>query len=376
MAVKDVKGSVVNVAGQMSRARVDVVTAIVVAPIRMASVEVANQEKRKTTIATIGCNSGDRGSDLSHAVVTVLVVLWRDIDDTEEKGGVIRTWWANSAPEDWGGASVMRFGGVRIESRGCREESDSKGVVIVERTPAVPVWVWAVKGDPRIRGKRFASSSACFYEGKQAGKGGWEREASIDEKGGQLVKAMAECVDVEEEQANITGHCGDVGWRVWDFPPGKYWEEEGDAVEGDAAVFSVGEADWEAGCTGCGAEPGTGSPRMGRWEVSVPVLFIIVGAGDWLGDAVMEMEVVGGVAEDCWCEGAAPVCTMLTWDSRSDWCCNTAVSWRICAPCSITNAWSDLVSALTVLVSATIPTSFSTMDWRPASWALIAGSVL
>lgn len=100
MAVKDVKGSVVNVAGQMSRARVDVVTAIVVAPIRMASVEVANQEKRKTTIATIGCNSGDRGSDLSHAVVTVLVVLWRDIDDTEEKGGVIRTWWANSAPED------------------------------------------------------------------------------------------------------------------------------------------------------------------------------------------------------------------------------------------------------------------------------------
>ena len=33
----------------------------------------------------------------------------------------------------------MRFGGVRIESRGCREESDSKGVVIVERTPAVPV---------------------------------------------------------------------------------------------------------------------------------------------------------------------------------------------------------------------------------------------
>ena len=100
MAVKDVKGSVVNVAGQMSRARVDVVTAIVVAPIRMASVEVANQEKRKTTIATIGCNSGDRGSDLSQAVVTVLVVLWRDIDDTEEKGGVIRTWWANSAPED------------------------------------------------------------------------------------------------------------------------------------------------------------------------------------------------------------------------------------------------------------------------------------
>ena len=49
-----------------------------------------------------------------------------------------------------------------------------------------------------------------------------EREASIDEKGGQLVKAMAESVDVEEEQANIAGHCGDVGWRVWDFPPGKY----------------------------------------------------------------------------------------------------------------------------------------------------------
>ena len=45
MAVKDVKGSVVNVAGQMSRARVDVVTAIVVSPIRMASVEVANQEE-------------------------------------------------------------------------------------------------------------------------------------------------------------------------------------------------------------------------------------------------------------------------------------------------------------------------------------------
>jgi len=100
MAVKDVKGSVVNVAGQMPRARVDVVTAVVVAPIRMASVEVANQEKRKTTIVTIRSNSGDRGSDLSHAVVTVLVVLWRDIDDAEKKSGVTRTWWANSAPED------------------------------------------------------------------------------------------------------------------------------------------------------------------------------------------------------------------------------------------------------------------------------------
>ena len=46
--------------------------------------------------------------------------------------------------------------------------------------------------------------------------------------------------------------------------------------------------------------------------MSVPVLFIIVGAGDWLGDAVIKMEVVGGAAGDCWCEGAAPVCTMLT----------------------------------------------------------------
>ena len=33
----------------------------------------------------------------------------------------------------------MRFGGVRIESGGGREEGDSKGIVIVECTPAVPV---------------------------------------------------------------------------------------------------------------------------------------------------------------------------------------------------------------------------------------------
>ena len=33
----------------------------------------------------------------------------------------------------------MRFGRVRIESRGGRKKSDSEGIVIVQRAPAVPV---------------------------------------------------------------------------------------------------------------------------------------------------------------------------------------------------------------------------------------------
>ena len=53
MAVKDVKGSVVNVAGQMSRARVDVVTAIVVSPIWMVSVKSPTKRRGSSTIATI-----------------------------------------------------------------------------------------------------------------------------------------------------------------------------------------------------------------------------------------------------------------------------------------------------------------------------------
>jgi hypothetical protein len=220
--VQDVETLVVEEAGEVAGARVEIVTAVVIPPVWVTRVEVANHQKGHSRIGS--CDGQDGVGDVLHAVIAVSVILWRYVGDGEEESGVSWARWTDSAPEDGRRASMVGLERKRFESAGRREKGDGEGFMIVEGATTVAIGVRAINGDPRVRREGSTPSSACLDEGKQAWEGRREWVASTGEHRGQLVESMAESIDVQEQQVDVRGHCSAIAACV-EFvgPSGPVW---------------------------------------------------------------------------------------------------------------------------------------------------------
>jgi hypothetical protein len=194
--VQDVEPLVVEEAGEVAGARVEIVTAVVVPPVWVTRVEVANHQKGQSRIGS--CDGQDGVGDVLHAVIAVCVILWRYVGDSEEESGVPWARRTDSAPEDGRRASMMGLERKRFERAGRGEKGDGEGFMIVEGATAVAIGVGTINGDPRVRREGSTPSSACLDEGKQTGEGRREWKASTGKHSGQLVESMAESIDVQE----------------------------------------------------------------------------------------------------------------------------------------------------------------------------------